>query len=388
MKRLVLFAACLLFGALGVSARPPKGLVIGGSSSGTGVWTNVTPAGINLTPGFGACNSFGVETVFGDTANPGNLYAYVHCQGLWKSSNYGQTWTGPINTGTNTSKTTDCAGGIALSPNGTAGGVPTIYLSCIRGSGIGFWRSTDGGVNFTQFTVGPMSSGTQDVYPPVIDPYTPSHLIMTGHEQNFVLESTNSGATWTNITMNSGMLQPSGTAFMNFIDTGNSSTTAQTWIWTAQETGGNYGTWRTTNSGSTWTKVDKLEHPHGAEQIYQPGGGVVFLAGTYSVLGNGVLRSTDYGVTWSHVGLSDNSRNVIWASGTKIYATYGWPIGAGTVNPHLETAALPGTGTWTAPGDPTCMSQGPSKVAVVYDGTHYVFVSATFNAGLCRYVEP
>jgi len=87
------------------------------------------------------------------------------------------------------------------------------------------------------------------------------------------------------------------------------------------------------------------------------------------------------------VGLSDSSRTVVWASATKIYAAYGWPIGVGTVNPALETAALPGTGTWTEP-TPGAMTQGPNEVAVVFDGTHYVFLSANFNAGIWRYVEP
>jgi hypothetical protein len=369
-----------------VSATPNAG-------GGTGVWTNVTPAGINLTPGFGSCNSFGIETVYGDTSNPGNMYMFAHCQGLWKSTDYGQSWTGPINTGTSSSATTDCAGGISLQPNASAGGVPTVYLSCIRGSGLGFWKSVDGGVNWTNYTVPPGPSGFQDWYPAVIDPYTPSHLIMAGHEQNYIIQSSDGGHTWASVSMNAGMAETGGTAFLNFVDTGNASTTAQTWLWTAQESGGTYGTWRTANSGSTWTKVDNAEHAHGALQIYQAGGGVIFMGNTYSASGNGVLRSTDYGVTWSHVGLSDNARNVVWASATKIYSTYGWPAGNFNIADHLEVASQPGTGTWTAPGGAICtspggLSQGPSKVAVVNDGVHYIFVSATFNAGLCRYIEP
>jgi hypothetical protein len=41
------------------------------------------------------------NAVQADPANPSHLYTMFHCQGVWKSTNYGTTWTGPINTGTN-----------------------------------------------------------------------------------------------------------------------------------------------------------------------------------------------------------------------------------------------------------------------------------------------
>jgi hypothetical protein len=389
---------CLALVATLAQARPPHGMATGVAAQTTGVWTNVTPSAVNLTPGFaGGCNSFGIETVYADKQNPGTMYFFAHCQGLWKSADYGQTWNGPINTGTNGATTRDCAGGINVQPNASAGGIPTVYLSCIRGSGLGFWKSINGGVDWTNYTVPLGPSGFQDWYPAVIDPYTPTHLIMAGHEQNYMIQSFDSGQTWASVSMSSGMAEQGGTAFLNFVDTGNATTTGQTWLWTAQESGGTYGTWRTSNSGTSWTKVDSGEHAHGALQIYQAGGGVIFMGETYSALGNGVLRSTDYGVTWAHVGLTDGqARNVVFASATKVYATYGWPVGAGNVNPGLETALLPGTGSWTAVSGSICTapptqggySQGPSHVAVVNDGSHYIFLAATFNAGLCRYVEP
>lgn len=348
-----------------------------------GVWTNVTPAAVSLDINYGGGSNYGIETVGVDSTHPGTLYFFAHNQGIWKSVNYGLTWTGPISTGTNSAAINSSAGGITVAPTA---GAPTIYAAFIRGS-LGLYKSTDGGINWTNPNLVPPMATTQDVYRPKVDPYNSSHLLMTGHEQNYVLESTDAGATWSSVTMNAGMLEPGGTAFIFFIDTGNSGTTAQTWLWIAQETGGTYGTWRTTNAGSTWTKVDNVEHPHGASQIYQPDtSGVVFICGSYSALGTGVLRSTDYGATWAHVGLTDSSRTVVWASATKIYAAYGWPIGVGTVNPALETAALPGTGTWTEPGTP--MSQGPNEVAVVFDGSHYVFLASCFNAGIWRYIEP
>jgi hypothetical protein len=34
------------------------------------------------------------------------------------------------------------------------------------------------------------------------------------------------------------------------------------------------------------------------------------------------------------------------------------------------------------------MSQGPATIAVTFDGTHSVIVTANYNAGLWLYVEP
>ncbi len=224
-----------------------------------GNWTNVTPSNMDLTDSL-SCNNFGVETIQVDTTHPSNIYAQLHCQGIWKSTDYGATWTGPITTGTNGAKVTDCAGGIAVAP--TAGS-PIIYESCIRGSGLGFWKSVDGGVNWTNYFVAPSGSGRQDYYPPVVDPYNANHLLMAGHEMDYLVQSVDGGQTWTNVPLNSGMLEGGGTGAIFFINTGTASTTQKTWLWMAQGTSGTYGTWRTVNGGATWVQVDKNEHPHG-----------------------------------------------------------------------------------------------------------------------------
>lgn len=57
------------------------------------------------------------------------------------------------------------------------------------------------------------------------------------------------------------------------------------------------------------------------------------------------------------------------------------------VNPNLEVSAQPGTGTWTQPGTPAEMIQGPAQARVVDVGASSVIVLAGYNAGLWRYVE-
>lgn len=349
-----------------------------------GTWINVTPAGVDLSHEL--CSNYGASTIQVDPAHPSNLYTMFHCQGVWKSTDYGATWTGPINTGTNGATAGGCSGGIAIPPGSTAS-TPTIYLACIRGgAGPGLWKSTDGGVNWTLLTV-PVSV-RQDYYP-TIDPYDGNHILLTGHEFDSLVESTDGGLTWSNITLPSGMLQNGRSAFVFFINTGTPSTTRSTWLWLAEQSGGTVGTWRTANGGNLWAKVESHEHLLGSSQMYQPGtDGVLYVAGAYSPLGWGVLRSSDYGQTWSHVG-GTSPLSVVFGTNKNIYAMAGGPVGIGGIlNPNLQVASQPGTGTWVTPGTPVGMTQGPAQVSVVNNGTNNILVGAMWNAGLWRYVEP
>jgi hypothetical protein len=352
-----------------------------------GQWFNVTPSNANLTDAL-ACSNYGVQTVGVDPESPSNLYADFNCQGVWKSTDYGSTWTGPINTGMNGAAAGACAGGIAIADGGS-GKPPILYESCIRGS-TGFWASTNGGVDWTTYNVGPLPSNRQDVYAPAVDPYNAQHLVMTGHEQNYIVQSTNGGQTWSNVPMESGMLENGGTGFVFFIDMGNAQATANTWLWTAQGSGGLYGTWRTTNGGTSWTQVSTNEHPHGAEQYYNAGNGVVYMAGIYAAQGWGVSRSTDYGVTWSHVGIANSEQETcVWGTAKNVYAGYGWADGLTATDPvDFQLAPQPGLTGWTNPSTPSGLVEGPAEVAVTSDGTHSILVAAMWQAGIWVYIEP
>jgi photosystem II stability/assembly factor-like uncharacterized protein len=187
--------------------------------------------------------------------------------------------------------------------------------------------------------------------------------------------------------MAGGMNEQGGTGFLFFVNTGNAATTANTWLWIAQETGGAIGTWRTANGGRSWTRVDTNEHPHGEAQFYQPDtSGVIYMAGIYSALGWGVLRSTDYGQTWTHVG-STSGQAVVFGTPNNVYAMYSWACGACTVDPAIQIAPQPGIAGWASAATPPGMAMGAAQAAVVFDGTHYVIVTANWLSGIWRYVE-
>ena len=113
-----------------------------------------------------------------DPARSSDLFTQFNCQGVWKSVDYGLTWSGPINIGRGGAGASG-AGGLAIA-RGPDGQPPILYSAGIRGTGLGFWKSSDGGVSWTNYRVSP-ARDRQDFYPPVVNPYDPNHLLMAGH---------------------------------------------------------------------------------------------------------------------------------------------------------------------------------------------------------------
>lgn len=373
---------------------PPNPCIAAGNCR-EGEWVNVTPSNVTLPGSAGqACSNYGTLSIHASRLQPEVMFAEFNCQGIWSSSDYGLTWKGPLNTGANGTTVASCQGGISAAPNGN-GKNWSVFEACIGGAGNGFWVSTNSAVDWTMVKVGP-GGDRQDFYPPTIDPYDPNHLLMPGHERNLAVQSSDGGKNWSEIKLDPGMNAPGGSAAFVFIDTGSAATTHDTWLYAPQATGGNVGTWRTTDAGVTWKQVDKNEKEHSYWQILQPDtNGVVFMAGIYSAEGNGVLRSEDFGQTWAHVGLTQNENIVFGTSalvpaGTKrrVYSLDAYSSAQG------EVAELPGTGTWTSMPTPwSGMSPsgpiaGTGQAAVTSDGKYGIIVTANWNGGLWRYVEP
>ncbi len=348
-----------------------------------GTWTNVTPGGVDLENRL-SCDNYGSITMVADPARPSDLFTQFHCQGVWKSTDYGLTWFGPINTGQGGAGASG-AGGLAIA-RGPDGQPPILYSAGIRGTGVGFWKSTDGGTSWTNYRVAP-GGDRQDFYPPVVDPYNPNHLLMTGHQLSLIVRSLDGGQTWSEVPIPDEMKDSTGTGFIFFIDTGRAETTRDTWIWTAEATGKRVGTWRTNDGGRTWTRVSSNMHPHGQMQIYQPDkGGIVFMPGFHSDLGAGVLRSTDYGRTWARVGIAMDQA-AVFGTPKRVYAAYAWACDHCSLDPALQSAPQPGRSGWVRMPTPSGMSIGPAQAAIVFDGTNYIVLTANWRGGLWRFVE-
>ncbi len=377
-----------LFGVAAIVSAIASGAVLQAPSRSAvpgdiGVWVNVTPANVDLTSRLD-CDNYGTTTIAADPARQSDIYTYFDCQGIWKSTDYGVTWSGPINTGIGGANVRG-AGGLAIA-RGAEGQPPILYTAGIRGTGTGFWKSTDGGVNWARYHVAP-GGNRQDFYKPEVNPYNSAHLLMAGHEMELVVESFDGGRTWAAMPLANGMKGFAGTAGIYFINTGSADTTAVTWLWVAQMTGGKAGTWRTAAAGKSWTFVNNNERPHGGMQIYQPDtSGVIYIAGVYSRSGWGVLRSTDFGQTWNHVG-KRSAQATVFGTPSKVFSAYSWACGVCTVAPDLQSAPSPGAHSWATVPTPPEMKMGPAQTATVFDGNRYVIISANWHAGLWRYVD-
>ena len=185
-----------------------------------GTWVDVTPAGVNPAD-LGDGGGFGPGSIVVDPVRPSDLYV-APIDGVWKSTDYGNSWT-HINT-------TLGYAPIGL-PMAIAGTMPEATLWIDSGDGKGsVYKSTDGGKSFTLMGGGQIAG----LYSIVVDPYDPTHLLSGLHEADGLVESTDGGASWHTV---GGTGWPTGgiSFYPYFLDTGNASTTRESWFAYAQD---------------------------------------------------------------------------------------------------------------------------------------------------------
>jgi len=187
-------------GAIAVHPTNPLILLLAGDRSGTcpGIYRS-TDAGQTWTPVLGGFPGTGV---FFDPANPNIAYAALGFSGVYKSTDAGATWTRADAAGTTKLPTTDVGRiALAIAPSNTS----TLYASIgsaagggISGLGpglLGFFKSTDGGVNWTQLTGTPDYCNPQCWYNNVVavHPTDPMTVFVGGLG---LLRSSDGGNTW------------------------------------------------------------------------------------------------------------------------------------------------------------------------------------------------
>lgn len=318
-----------------------------------GQWIDVTPATM-------AVPEFGPGPVVVDPLRPSDLYVGGGGDGLWRSTDYGNTWT-KINAD------------IGYVPMGLVLAVaPSTPATVLIATGGALLRSTDGGVTFTRLP----NDLPAELYSLALDPDDPRHLLSGLHEADGVVESTDGGATWRAVT---GAGFPTGgkSWYPFFLDGGG-------WLAIAQD-GGSVTVTR--DGGAHWTVptgIDGLEHAHGNAQIVTDGD-TVFVPGVGGP-GQGVYRSDDDGASFTRV--LDGAYSVAWATPDHVYAMWGWACADCDLGAGFHVATRPAATDWTAPTLPPALVIGANHVAVTSDGTHRVFVGTAWSTGLWRYVEP
>lgn len=333
-----------------------------------GVWENVTPDLDLAGTSYGGGN-YGAQEVFVDPANPNVVYLSVCYQGIWKSADYGLTWTKVSEDGGAMDLGRPWAFGIDTNPHRDPETPPTLYATQGYGPQQGFWRSTDDGNTWTRFSMG----SDNDIGSFSVDPNDGAHIIAGMRTSTNVLESTDGGETWT-VHTGAGVTNSNHVFFV----------TSSIWLLVSEwnlEAQGASGTRRKVGSGG-WEKVSTCERFHGASQPYVGADGLMLAPCV-----EGTLKSTDYGATWNKV--ADGSASAIVATDSYFYVATGWATqGSHAANLRRSEASTAGS-TWQSYATaPTGMSNGPHRVTVTSDGTKQIIVSANWLGGVWRYVEP
>jgi hypothetical protein len=322
----------------------------------------VTPKGISLDAKLVPADNFGVQDVLADPAHPGMFYAFVCYQGVWKSVDWGATWT-KVDTDNNLEQGRPW--GEAIAPDGS-------YMLACTGYGTarwGAWKSIDGGATWAKYPI----ADNSDPYMFDIDPSDKNHVISTSHSTDHIYESHDAGQTW----IDRGSSGAGESDYVFFV-------TSTTWLAVAQA--GSGGTRRTTSSGGAWTTVGPMEHVHGGEQIFIDPSNHDIYVGAHSS-SSGVFRSTDGGASFSSVSRTQSA--AIFGTGSRIYSL---DSGATLVaNPPLPVSTMRTSGTdWASLAVPAGMTNGAKRADVSFDARtgKWVIVSGNWLAGIWRYIEP
>lgn len=326
--------------------------------------------------GFNEWNELGVQSIAADPADPGKVWAAVgeYTQPwalppngeILRSANQGRSWqvtSLPIQLASNQDGR-NMGERLAVDPADDR----VLYLASPAN---GLWRSTDGGVTWSQVTSFPVTSTPDDIglsfvtFGAADRPGQPTRTIFVGDATGKDLyESTDAGTSWhlvpgqpAGMLPQHGVLASDGTLYVDYANQPGPNGMTDGSVW-------KYGT----NTG-TWTNITP-EVPGAAGN---PAFGYAGLAvdpehpGTVMVATNDrwspvdtIYRSTDGGATWEDVGAKANldisaSPFLAWGGTPK----FGWWIGSIAIDPFNPDHVLFGTGaTVFGSGDVTKADHG------------------------------
>ncbi len=170
-----------------------------------------------------------------------------------------------------------------------------IYIGAAQG---GVWKTVDGGSSWTPLTDQQCSLAMGSI---ALDPVNPDIVYAGTGEQHFsgdsyygcgVLRSADGGATWTRLeasVFTTSAPGPGARVSRVVIDPATAGTTTNTTVLVASD----FGLYRSTNSGASWTSVLTGT---ATDLVMDPTNSAVLYAGIFA---DGVSKSIDGGVTWS-----------------------------------------------------------------------------------------
>ena len=312
--------------------------------------------------GFNDWNTLGVESIAADPANPQKVWAaageysqtWAGDGQLLRSDNQGRTWQItdlPIQLASNQDGR-DMGERLAVDPRDDR----VLYLGTPVN---GLWRSTDGGVTWSQVTSFPVTSSADDIGLSFVtfDPAggrrgTPTKTIFVGDATDTgtnLYESTDAGATWqavpgepTGLMPQHGVLASDGTLYLDY----------------SNQPGPNGMTsgavWKYDTASGAWANITPEAPGAGGNPTFGYGGLAVDPEHPGTVMAatndrwfpvDDIFRSTDGGATWESVSATATldvsaSPFLNWGGAAK----FGWWIGSVAIDPFDPGHAVYGTG--------------------------------------------
>jgi photosystem II stability/assembly factor-like uncharacterized protein len=332
------------------------------SAETVGKWTDITPSQVNIDPNFGGFNT-GVTQFVIDPKNTATLYLGTHSQGVHKSTDCGATWT-HISTGKN-GALVDSGRNWTMAIDHSDPKV--LYVNSGYGKAEGLWKSTNGGVDWTQlFPDGSEYSKSVEanfVEVVAIDPTDHNHLVVSSHGKctgvaagnTCLAESLDAGATWTMLKADDGFgYEAAGQAIVDH----------DHWLFFNPFT----GIYLTENAGRTWSHVYTKGATNSTGEMYSGADGTHYVASQ-----NGVLKSADL-TTWTLIANSPHS-SVVVGDGKRMFTSVSDP------NPATPYYTSSDGVTWSAYPSPK-LAKG--SWTMKYDLDHHLLYSSNGIGGFWR----
>ena len=355
------------------------------AAADAGAWENITPPDVSLDidASTGAGRNYGTNAFVIDPNDSATLYLGTSGQGIYKSTDCGATWA-HVNTGRN-GAVLDKGRQWAMLIDPTD---PTIlYANSGYGPQNGIFKSVNGGVDWDQilapdvaknFIYGGFVGGI------AMDPSNHAHLILWPHfnccddagttcNDNCVLESRDSGGSWTRLEVKGGTAGE-GYGMMMVPDT-SSPTLSKHWF-LAETYGGLY---ETTDEGVSWHLVANA-NGYAYPSIYADPNGSYYVPAAFNV-----IESDSGGSSWTPIAGSPGA-DIITGTPTTIYTGSGGctTVAAKPFQP-FSSAPVSDPTKWTTIASPAIAS-GPSALA--YDQDHHLLYASACLGGFWRGLLP
>ena len=313
-----------------------------------------------------------VNAIAVNPTTPAIIYIGEAQGGLWKSTDSGTTWKNL--TDNLSSQTTGC---ITLDPsnyNTIYYGTGEPYYSSNSLSGVGIWKSTDGGTTWNLF--GNSTFGGHRVNHIVIDPANSNHWFVSSDAGLYV--TTDGGATfvqklaglvWTvNLNLTNRNILYAAVGNFSGLNTGDPA---------------NNGLYKSTDGGNTWIRQTTSGLPTGAVigrtelDICTSNPNIVCVAFGDQTTGNfnSIWKTTDGGTSWTSLPVPNTEGQEDYNMALRIDPNNPNNIYAGTLDMGYSTNGGASWGTFQAGGH-------PDHHAIDFDYTHPTYVYMGNDGGI------